>query len=434
MITVHFRLRLWKCGYTWFENGRQNRCQAVYAQDSTLTAHIKHKHAGWGPLPCKAATCEHTFHDASSRSRHFNEQHRGKTYECPIPTCLDRTGQRKHIKRASEFKKHLRVVHGREEDEVEKYVVPARKKVGDPPVGQKVEEGPVGQKVEEGPVVQEVKERDRDSGQQKQAARSTRSSQRRAQIIPQDAAPPPYSCESEALSTIDLPPSYSETLHTTQAAHIPTICTPDDDGQASTPGLSFFSPSPSPSVPEITYNNYAQAFVAAPCYDDSKNGVTGTLNSGPQHEHNMTRTTHHGSAESWNIPTHGDMASLFVGTAATSGMLPSESDLYDPSYDSNFDMVTYGNVLWHAANMHYAPAQKDATYDPFAHIPYSSFNFSEPQWLPPPLLTEYEHLDSTSSWDMPILDPLYVNQPSPIVLPSLPQFMPPPYDMYHLPQ
>ncbi|KAH9850791.1 hypothetical protein C2E23DRAFT_299710 [Lenzites betulinus] len=93
--TVHFNCRQYLCSFTWLEGGVKKRCPVKFAQKSTLYTHIKSKHAGWGKLPCTDPACKRTFHDASSQSRHYNEQHLGKAYECPYLGCRAHDGQPK---------------------------------------------------------------------------------------------------------------------------------------------------------------------------------------------------------------------------------------------------------------------------------------------------------------------------------------------------
>ncbi|KAI0375868.1 hypothetical protein BV20DRAFT_19934 [Pilatotrama ljubarskyi] len=113
------------------------------------------------------------------------------------------------VTRASEFRKHLLKKHGIEARDLTVYKVPRKPKAdsGMPVAGPSGAEG-------NGP---------------------------RKSSRPQSA------------STAPPAPPYSEAIH----GGVPLIVTPSDDGQASTPGLSFGSPSPSPA-PELCYERNAE--------------------------------------------------------------------------------------------------------------------------------------------------------------------------------
>ncbi|KAJ2977506.1 hypothetical protein NUW54_g11411 [Trametes sanguinea] len=125
-------------------------CDKKFAQASTLSTHM-HTHQKElekkKPHVChmskrNGTQCKMAFGDSSSLLRHLKEQHRGATYECPVPGCVDRANKQKRsvppspmerpvrsyalivsIKRLSEFKKHLAQKHGIVVEDANQYSV-----------------------------------------------------------------------------------------------------------------------------------------------------------------------------------------------------------------------------------------------------------------------------------------------------------------------
>ncbi|KAI0353046.1 hypothetical protein OH77DRAFT_655922 [Trametes cingulata] len=199
--SIHLDVRPFPC--TWPD------CTHIpFKSTASRESHIASKHLKLKPRRCDIAMksgvpCGKAFYDDSSLDRHRKEQHGKYIHQCPY--CA--SGARKQarptrIKRRAEFIKHLWKKHGIHERDVTKYLVPRESDVDlGPPVP-----GP-------------------------SKAKATDSRKRHASPAPCGAP---------------LGPSQGGISYD----GVPLIVTPRDDSYASTPGLSFGSPSPSPA-PEV---------------------------------------------------------------------------------------------------------------------------------------------------------------------------------------
>ncbi|KAH9899647.1 hypothetical protein C8Q73DRAFT_329834 [Cubamyces lactineus] len=241
--SVHLKIKAFVCPFLKKVEGKKERkpCGKAYAQKTSLTVHmLTHKTAEEDKKPficCMALetglSCLKRFGDPSSFSRHRREQHKGATYQCPFPGCLDRAKKPKRIKRQSEFKKHLVEKHNLTLEELRLFQVLDSDNF-EPTAG---------------------------PSKPRKTTRKARSHKSRLPSPPPmysyAASPAAYSSESPA------PPSYSATPY---AGEIPAICASSEDGYASTPGLTLCSPSPSPSVREAACEFNAEPSVPPPCY------------------------------------------------------------------------------------------------------------------------------------------------------------------------
>ncbi|KAI0650531.1 hypothetical protein C8Q79DRAFT_923782 [Trametes meyenii] len=354
-------------------------CGTVLSREADLKRHIRHSHLGVRPFAChlcpksfrikrylcdmaleRGGFCDKRFNDGSSLARHRREQHNGMKYQCPFPDCCDRKFRtRTRIKRAASFRDHLRKVHNFRVSSLEEFEVYE---------GVDYFDGPPG------------------------PAPSAR--------LVVDSPAPSYHELPNTHSTP--PPPYNETACVDE---IPIICTPDSDGDVSTPGLSFaHSPSPSPSVPDVACNVSMEEHLPSPPYAPLDPGLI---------------DVEYGTG----FPLEKSISAYDLNASIDMSLMLSDIALHDyqPTYGGDdFDALAYSNMLYqNSLPRSYAPSEM-STYDPFSQIPCVDARYS--QFLSIPENGVEECYGQYSVREAPVPEQPFIGQTNIIMLPSLPQF------------
>ncbi|OSD04631.1 hypothetical protein PYCCODRAFT_118070 [Trametes coccinea BRFM310] len=318
--------------------------------------------------------CTKRFSDPSSLARHLKEQHKGSTYQCPIPGCVDRANKPKCIKRSSEFKKHLSKKHGVVMEDVDQFSVTTW--------SDETSLVPVSPK-----------------------PRKRKSAKR-------DAAPVPteptlvFVEEPLPMATPSPAPPYSAVPY---AGEVPLLCVPSDDGYASTPGMTYASPSPAPSMPEIVYDMGSEESACPPSY---------------------TTLDGYGNVVQDPFPQK-DMSTYQVDNALGIGLMLSDSDLNNDSYARGLNYLSYNDMLpLTDMNMAASYGQMSMPCENFAQKTYMdpalSMYSSQCAFDFAPALEssgQADYFAGYSAWDLAVPEQSYAPQTNAIIPPSLPTFM-----------
>ncbi|KAI0660785.1 hypothetical protein C8Q70DRAFT_972465 [Cubamyces menziesii] len=333
--------------------------------------------------------CMRRFGDPSSLSRHSREQHKGATYQCPFPGCLDRAKNPKRIKRQSEFKKHLVDKHNLTMEELALFQVFETDNIDEPAAGPS------------------------------KPRKTTRKARRQRVRLP---SPPPMYREAVSpaahSSESPAPPSYSAVPY---AGEIPTICTSNEDGYASTPGLTFCSPSPAPSIGEAAYDIHSKPAIPPPYYPSFESCPDFGAQPYPQ-----------------PYPQDKDMSTYVAEASAGMGLLLPDSDLNNMSYASGLNHISVDSL----SNMPQLFDQNSFMSDKPgpAQPPYADTTNSYYSGAPFDIayqLSEYEYSGEYSSeydqWAMPVpeLAAPYVDQTNATIPPPFLHYGSSPFDVYN---